>query len=80
MANVKTPVEILTEEEAAAELAFLAAEIARNDELYHGAPMRLSCSARLSTRIARSTRSIRASSVSPDTPPPPVGRSSRPST
>ena len=36
MANVKTPVEILTEEEAAAELAFLAAEIARNDELYHG--------------------------------------------
>ncbi len=36
MANVKTPVETLTEEEAAAELAFLAAEIARNDELYHG--------------------------------------------
>ncbi|WP_242216954.1 NAD-dependent DNA ligase LigA [Shinella zoogloeoides] len=36
MANAKTPVEILTEEEAAAELAFLAAEIARNDELYHG--------------------------------------------
>ncbi|WP_439627844.1 NAD-dependent DNA ligase LigA [Shinella sp.] len=36
MANAKTPVETLTEEEAAAELAFLAAEIARNDELYHG--------------------------------------------
>ncbi|HEV7250651.1 MAG TPA: NAD-dependent DNA ligase LigA [Shinella sp.] len=36
MANAKTPVENLTEEEAAAELAFLAAEIARNDELYHG--------------------------------------------
>ena len=36
MANVKIPVETLTEEEAAAELAFLAAEIARNDELYHG--------------------------------------------
>ena len=36
MANVKTPVENLTEDEAAAELAFLAAEIARNDELYHG--------------------------------------------
>ncbi|MEW9614804.1 NAD-dependent DNA ligase LigA [Shinella sp. S4-D37] len=36
MANVKTPVETLSEEEAAAELAFLAAEIARNDELYHG--------------------------------------------
>ncbi|MDX3925084.1 MAG: NAD-dependent DNA ligase LigA [Shinella sp.] len=32
----KTPVETLTEEEAAAELAFLAAEIARHDELYHG--------------------------------------------
>jgi DNA ligase (NAD+) len=32
----KTPVENLTEEEAAAELAFLANEIARNDELYHG--------------------------------------------
>jgi DNA ligase (NAD+) len=32
----KTPVENLTEQEAAAELAFLAAEIARNDELYHG--------------------------------------------
>lgn len=36
MANAKTPVETLTEEEAAAELAYLAAEIARNDELYHG--------------------------------------------
>ncbi|WP_439616327.1 NAD-dependent DNA ligase LigA [Shinella sp.] len=36
MANAKTPVETLTEEEAAAELALLAAEIARNDELYHG--------------------------------------------
>ncbi|WLR91141.1 NAD-dependent DNA ligase LigA [Shinella zoogloeoides] len=36
MANAKIPVENLTEEEAAAELAFLAAEIARNDELYHG--------------------------------------------
>ena len=36
MANVKIPVDNLTEEEAAAELAFLAAEIARNDELYHG--------------------------------------------
>ena len=36
MANVKTPVEHLTEEEAAAELAYLAAEIARHDELYHG--------------------------------------------
>jgi DNA ligase (NAD+) len=36
MANVKTPVDNLTEEEAAAELAFLAAEIARHDELYHG--------------------------------------------
>ena len=32
----QTPVENLTEEQAAAELAFLAAEIARNDELYHG--------------------------------------------
>jgi DNA ligase (NAD+) len=30
------PVENLTEEQAAAELAYLAAEIARNDELYHG--------------------------------------------
>ncbi|WLS07941.1 NAD-dependent DNA ligase LigA [Shinella sumterensis] len=36
MANAKIPVETLTEEEAAAELAYLAAEIARNDELYHG--------------------------------------------
>ena len=36
MANDKTPVETLTEEEAAAELAFLAAELARHDELYHG--------------------------------------------
>lgn len=36
MANAKTPVETLTEDEVAAELAFLAAEIARNDELYHG--------------------------------------------
>jgi len=36
MANAKPPVETLTEDEAAAELAFLAAEIARNDELYHG--------------------------------------------
>ncbi len=36
MANAKTPVETLTEEEAAAELAYLAAEIARHDELYHG--------------------------------------------
>jgi DNA ligase (NAD+) len=35
MSAEKTPVENLTEEEAAAELAFLAAEIARNDELYH---------------------------------------------
>ncbi|WP_105438290.1 NAD-dependent DNA ligase LigA [Neorhizobium sp. T25_13] len=32
----QTPVENLTEEQAAAELAHLAAEIARNDELYHG--------------------------------------------
>ena len=36
MANAKTPVDHLTEEEAAAELAYLAAEIARHDELYHG--------------------------------------------
>ncbi|MCT7663720.1 NAD-dependent DNA ligase LigA [Shinella kummerowiae] len=36
MANAKNPVENLTEDEAAAELAFLAAEIARNDDLYHG--------------------------------------------
>ncbi|CDZ47512.1 NAD-dependent DNA ligase LigA [Neorhizobium galegae] len=32
----QTPVENLTEEQAVAELAYLAAEIARNDELYHG--------------------------------------------
>ena len=32
----QTSVENLTEEQAAAELAYLAAEIARNDELYHG--------------------------------------------
>ncbi|CAN7355909.1 NAD-dependent DNA ligase LigA [Neorhizobium sp. LjRoot104] len=32
----QTPVENLSEEQAAAELAYLAAEIARNDELYHG--------------------------------------------
>ncbi|MBD9372890.1 NAD-dependent DNA ligase LigA [Rhizobium sp. ARZ01] len=36
MAIEKIPVENLTEEEAAADLAFLAAEIARHDELYHG--------------------------------------------
>lgn len=36
MAIEKIPVENLTEEGAAAELAFLAAEIARHDELYHG--------------------------------------------
>ncbi|WP_411032622.1 NAD-dependent DNA ligase LigA [Shinella sp. BYT-45] len=36
MTNAKTPVENLSEEEAAAELAYLAAEIARHDELYHG--------------------------------------------
>ncbi|KKX29250.1 NAD-dependent DNA ligase LigA [Rhizobium sp. LC145] len=36
MSAQQTPVENLTEEQAAAELAFLAAEIARNDELYHG--------------------------------------------
>ncbi|MGK6312111.1 NAD-dependent DNA ligase LigA [Neorhizobium sp. DT-125] len=36
MSAEKTPVEDLTEEQAAAELAYLAAEIARNDELYHG--------------------------------------------
>jgi DNA ligase (NAD+) len=36
MANAKPPVDTLTEAEAAAELAYLAAEIARNDELYHG--------------------------------------------
>jgi DNA ligase (NAD+) len=32
----KTPVENLNEQKASAELAFLASEIARNDELYHG--------------------------------------------
>lgn len=36
MAIEKIPVENLTEEAAAAELAYLAAEIARHDELYHG--------------------------------------------
>jgi DNA ligase (NAD+) len=36
MANAKPPLDTLTEAEAAAELAYLAAEIARNDELYHG--------------------------------------------
>src|SRR6218665_2164726 len=36
MSADKTPVEDLTEEQAAAELAYLAAEVARNDELYHG--------------------------------------------
>jgi len=36
MSAEKTPVEDLSEEQAAAELAFLAAEIARHDELYHG--------------------------------------------
>ncbi|MFD1328567.1 NAD-dependent DNA ligase LigA [Mycoplana ramosa] len=36
MAIGKIPVENLTEEAAAAELAYLAAEIARHDELYHG--------------------------------------------
>ncbi|CDN54426.1 DNA ligase [Neorhizobium galegae bv. officinalis bv. officinalis str. HAMBI 1141] len=36
MSAEQTPVENLTEEQAAAELAYLAAEIARNDELYHG--------------------------------------------
>ncbi|SOC40288.1 DNA ligase (NAD+) [Rhizobium subbaraonis] len=36
MANEKIPVEALSEEQAAAELAFLAAEVARHDELYHG--------------------------------------------
>ncbi|HVK92185.1 MAG TPA: NAD-dependent DNA ligase LigA, partial [Mycoplana sp.] len=36
MAIEKIPVENLTEEEAAAELAYLAAELARHDELYHG--------------------------------------------
>ncbi len=36
MAADETPVDTLSEEQAAAELAFLAAEIARHDELYHG--------------------------------------------
>ncbi|MFN7101947.1 MAG: NAD-dependent DNA ligase LigA [Pseudorhizobium sp.] len=36
MAAEQTPVETLTEAQAAAELAFLASEIARHDELYHG--------------------------------------------
>lgn len=36
MAIDKTPVEDLSEEQAAAELAYLAAEVARHDELYHG--------------------------------------------
>lgn len=36
MSTEKTSVEDLTEEQAAAELAYLAAEIARHDELYHG--------------------------------------------
>ena len=36
MSAEKMPVEDLTEEQAATELAFLAAEIVRNDELYHG--------------------------------------------
>ncbi len=36
MSAEKTPVENLTEEQAEAELAYLAAEVARNDELYHG--------------------------------------------
>ncbi len=36
MSAEKTPVENLSEEQAAAELAFLAAEVASNDELYHG--------------------------------------------
>ncbi len=35
MSAEKTPVENLTEEEAVAELAFLATEVARHDELYH---------------------------------------------
>ncbi|MCC0029985.1 MAG: NAD-dependent DNA ligase LigA [Brucellaceae bacterium] len=35
MNSSKTPVEALTEDEAAAELAYLAAEIARHDELYY---------------------------------------------
>jgi DNA ligase (NAD+) len=36
MSAEQNPAENLTEEQAAAELAFLAAEIARHDELYHG--------------------------------------------
>ncbi|MDK4701211.1 NAD-dependent DNA ligase LigA [Rhizobium sp. CNPSo 4062] len=36
MSTEQKPVEDLTEEEAAAALAYLAAEIARNDALYHG--------------------------------------------
>lgn len=36
MSSEQKPVEDLTEEEAAAALAYLAAEIARNDALYHG--------------------------------------------
>ena len=36
MSTEQKPVEDLTEEEAAATLAYLAAEIARNDALYHG--------------------------------------------
>ena len=36
MAADTTPVETLTEDQAAAELAFLAAEIVRHDDLYHG--------------------------------------------
>ncbi len=36
MSTEQKPVENLTEEEAAAALAYLAAEIARNDALYHG--------------------------------------------
>jgi DNA ligase (NAD+) len=36
MAAEQTPVDTLTEAQAAAELAFLASEIARHDELYHG--------------------------------------------
>ncbi|MDO9418824.1 NAD-dependent DNA ligase LigA [Pararhizobium sp.] len=36
MRSENTPVETLSEEEAAADLAVLAEELARNDELYHG--------------------------------------------
>ena len=42
MSVEKTPVENLTEEQAAAELAFLAAEIASNDVRYHGSDSRSS--------------------------------------